>query len=70
MPDPSSPAPHALDLVIDFVNTLDLEAGTDELATPAELTAWLLERGLLEGAPHSMTASCAARSSCANRCGR
>jgi predicted RNA-binding Zn ribbon-like protein len=42
-----SPAPHTLDLVIDFVNTLDVEAGTDALATPEELSAWLTERGLL-----------------------
>ncbi len=33
-------APHQLDLVIDFVNTLDIEAGTDELG------AWLAARGL------------------------
>jgi predicted RNA-binding Zn ribbon-like protein len=44
----SSPTPHALDLVIDFVNTLDLDAGTDELSTPDRLSAWLSERGLLD----------------------
>lgn len=41
------PAPHALDLVIDFVNTLDIDADTDALSTPRELDAWLRERQLL-----------------------
>jgi predicted RNA-binding Zn ribbon-like protein len=39
-------APHGLDLVIDFVNTLDIEEARDDLATPAGLAAWLAERGL------------------------
>jgi predicted RNA-binding Zn ribbon-like protein len=51
----ASPAPNQLDLVIDFVNTLDVEKGTDELATPDGLTRWLAQRGVLEpsgpGAP-------------------
>jgi len=48
-------APPPLDLVIDFVNTLDREAGTDALATPHQLAAWLVERRLLQaaGAPAS-----------------
>jgi predicted RNA-binding Zn ribbon-like protein len=41
------PAPDGLDLVIDYVNTLDVEDGTDELAAPAGLAAWLAGRGLL-----------------------
>jgi predicted RNA-binding Zn ribbon-like protein len=41
-------APHQLDLVIDFVNTLDLETGEEALADPAGLAAWLAGRGLLE----------------------
>jgi predicted RNA-binding Zn ribbon-like protein len=44
----ASPAPNHLDLVIDFVNTLDAEEGTDELATPDGLTTWLAQRGVLE----------------------
>lgn len=40
----------ALELVRAFVNTRDLEEGTDELATPDELEAWLTARGLLERA--------------------
>src|SRR5262249_20783064 len=41
-------APHSLDLVIDFVNTVDLDKGDDDLSDAAALTAWLAERGLLE----------------------
>jgi predicted RNA-binding Zn ribbon-like protein len=40
--------PHRLALVIDFVNTLDLETGIDELATPHGLAAWLVDRNLLD----------------------
>ncbi len=40
-------APNGLDLVIDFVNTLDLEKHEETLADPAALAAWLAERGLL-----------------------
>jgi predicted RNA-binding Zn ribbon-like protein len=43
----SPQAPHGLDLVIDFVNTLDLETGEEQLATGSELRTWLAERGLL-----------------------
>jgi predicted RNA-binding Zn ribbon-like protein len=43
-----SQTPHGLDLVIDFVNTLDLEEGTDALATPHELAAWLANRRLMK----------------------
>ncbi|MGN6679789.1 MAG: CGNR zinc finger domain-containing protein [Streptosporangiaceae bacterium] len=42
------PAPGRLELVRAFVNTLDIEAGTDELGSPAALTAWLAERELTE----------------------
>jgi predicted RNA-binding Zn ribbon-like protein len=44
----SSP-PHELQLVIDFVNTLDLEQGREALDTPAALATWLGERGLSAG---------------------
>ena len=43
---PSSPAPGALELVRGFVNTVDLEAGSDQLGDPAALSAWLADRGL------------------------
>jgi predicted RNA-binding Zn ribbon-like protein len=38
--------PHNLQLVIDFVNTLDVEAGEDRTDTPAHLATWLEEQGL------------------------
>jgi len=40
-------APGRLELVRAFVNTLDVEAGTDELGSPAALTAWLRARNLI-----------------------
>jgi predicted RNA-binding Zn ribbon-like protein len=43
---PSAQIPHELGLVIDFVNTLDVETGEDELGTPADLATWLQRRGL------------------------
>ncbi|WP_433477997.1 CGNR zinc finger domain-containing protein [Spirillospora sp. CA-142024] len=36
-------------LLTDFVNTLNIEPGTDEIATPAELAGWLAEQGLVPG---------------------
>lgn len=41
------PAPGGLSLVQELVNTLDIEAGEDELATPGAATRWLHEHGLL-----------------------
>jgi predicted RNA-binding Zn ribbon-like protein len=40
------PAPGRLRLVQEFVNTVDLETGADELADPAQASAWLADRGL------------------------
>jgi predicted RNA-binding Zn ribbon-like protein len=39
--------PHNLQLVIDFVNTRDVETDEDRLATPAQLAQWLGEQGLV-----------------------
>jgi predicted RNA-binding Zn ribbon-like protein len=39
--------PHSLDVVIDFVNTADLDEHTDALSTPEDLGSWLAQRGLL-----------------------
>jgi predicted RNA-binding Zn ribbon-like protein len=39
--------PHDLDLVIDYVNTLDPDELTDAFASPEELGRWLVDRGLL-----------------------
>jgi predicted RNA-binding Zn ribbon-like protein len=43
----ATPAPpHDLQLVIDFVNTLDVEAGEDRTDTPEHLAQWLHEHEL------------------------
>jgi predicted RNA-binding Zn ribbon-like protein len=43
-------APGGLARLQAFVNTLDLEQGTDELGTPAALDAWVRQAGLTEPA--------------------
>jgi predicted RNA-binding Zn ribbon-like protein len=40
-------APHGLDTVIDFVNTLDVESGEDSLEAPGAAHTWLEQHGLL-----------------------
>jgi predicted RNA-binding Zn ribbon-like protein len=42
----SASPPTDLTLIQDFVNTVDLEDGTDQLAIPEQLGAWLAEHGL------------------------
>ncbi len=49
MPVSSADPPHNLQLVVDFVNTIDLEDGPDLLDTPASLAEWLAARDLLAG---------------------
>jgi len=44
------PAPPPLDLVEAFINTLDLETGSDELVTTSALRGWLLGRHLIKRA--------------------
>jgi predicted RNA-binding Zn ribbon-like protein len=44
-------APGDLELVRDFVNTLDLLPGTDEIEDPPSLATWLAEHRLVDGAP-------------------
>jgi predicted RNA-binding Zn ribbon-like protein len=47
-PEPGDrPAPEPLGLVQEFVNTRDLEGGSDELADPASARAWLRQHKLL-----------------------
>jgi predicted RNA-binding Zn ribbon-like protein len=41
--------PHRLELVIDYVNTLDVDQDSDSIDTPASLATWLAARGLLAG---------------------
>jgi predicted RNA-binding Zn ribbon-like protein len=57
MPVSSPQPPQELQLVIDFVNTADLETGADELPTPEALGEWLAGRGLLPSAGASPTAT-------------
>jgi predicted RNA-binding Zn ribbon-like protein len=47
--------PHRLDLVVDFVNTLDRETATDVIATPSLLASWMREHGLLDDARSSLS---------------
>ena len=49
MPAQSREAPGELALVRGFVNTLDIDEGTDALDTPKHLVAWLLQAGLIQG---------------------
>ena len=44
-------APGRLELVRSFINTADIENGTDRIATPDGLERWLAGRNLLHGAP-------------------
>jgi predicted RNA-binding Zn ribbon-like protein len=53
----SHPAPGALETVRAFVNTYDAEDGTDALAAPADLSAWLAERGLAPARPPGASAA-------------
>ncbi|HYZ15333.1 MAG TPA: ABATE domain-containing protein [Candidatus Acidoferrum sp.] len=41
-------APGELELVRTFINTADLLRGAETLASPAQLAAWLSERGLID----------------------
>ena len=41
-------APGRLDLVREFINTLDVENGTDAISTPDGLRSWLAERELAQ----------------------
>ena len=44
-------APGELELVRDFVNTRDLEKGTDRIDEPQRLSSWVVERGLASAGP-------------------
>jgi len=48
-PDKSEP-PGQLDTLRDFVNTVDLEGGSETFSSPETLHAWLLERRLVDAA--------------------
>ena len=42
---------HDVELVLDFLNTLDLDRGRDVLDDPLAWSAWLADRGLTSGPP-------------------
>ncbi|MGW5050945.1 CGNR zinc finger domain-containing protein [Actinokineospora sp. NPDC004072] len=42
---------HDVELVLDFLNTIDLDRGTDVLADPLAWQTWLADRGLVGGPP-------------------
>lgn len=46
-------APGDLELVRGFVNTLNVDAGSDDIASGRQLTDWLRERGLLTEGPEA-----------------
>ncbi len=52
---PRPPAPGSLRLVQDFVNTLDVECGDDDLATVDALRDWLAARDLVPGHDVALT---------------
>jgi predicted RNA-binding Zn ribbon-like protein len=63
-PGGRSPAPGGLALVQAFLNThydLEFEHGAELLATPAALSRWLSERGLIEPRAHRMSTGDLAR---------
>jgi predicted RNA-binding Zn ribbon-like protein len=47
--------PEGLDALRDFVNTVDLEKGDDEVATASALATWLVDRGLLPRAESELS---------------
>ena len=44
----AGPAPGPLQVVQDFINTVDIESGAEDLREPADLTNWLASRELIE----------------------
>jgi predicted RNA-binding Zn ribbon-like protein len=50
MTETNQVAPGPLEVVRTFVNTRDIEDGTDELAAPGDLARWLSHQGLATGA--------------------
>jgi len=55
-PITKKPAPGELELVRNFVNSLDVETGEEKLSSPAAMDAWFGERGLITGMPASSPA--------------
>src|SRR5437868_8198556 len=53
--------PKGLETLQNFVNTLDREEEKDEVATPAALATWLVDRGLLPAEESELSAADHAR---------
>jgi predicted RNA-binding Zn ribbon-like protein len=51
-PGRRAPAPGYLRVVQQFINSLDIEAGTDEIRSPAALSRWLQTHGLTRSRLH------------------
>jgi predicted RNA-binding Zn ribbon-like protein len=58
-PTSRQPAPGGLRLVQEFVNSCDVEEGTDQWATPQSLASWLHERALIAADDRVTGAQCA-----------
>ncbi len=56
----SNPAPGPLEIVRAFVNTRDVDDGTELLAGPAELARWLADQGLADDAGKQLRATATA----------
>ncbi|MFL5827373.1 MAG: CGNR zinc finger domain-containing protein [Thermoleophilaceae bacterium] len=41
--------PARAQVLVDFVNTLDIDDGIEQIGAPAELESWLTEHGLMQG---------------------
>ena len=67
---PEKTAPEPLELVQRFVNSIDLEDGEDELASPQALRDWLAERDLMVPRERAAPPTCAGRSTCVRACAR
>lgn len=52
----AAPAPGRLELTRVFVNTRDIDAGTDELVTQGDLARWLIDHELIPNAEADVTA--------------
>src|SRR5258708_2480291 len=48
--EPGRQTPEVLRTLEEFVNSTDIEEGTDAVGTPAAMAAWLVDHGLIDGA--------------------
>ena len=60
-------APGELELVRDFINTLDVLPDTDKIGDPASLACWLAENRLVPTQPTRTKGTLGAPEACARR---